>query len=50
MAHAERIAVWMRRQLSSARVGGFIVGLSGGQDDAECKMQNAKCGLQYAAF
>jgi NAD+ synthase len=34
MAHAERIAAWMRRQLSSAGARGFIVGLSGGLDSA----------------
>jgi NAD+ synthase len=34
MAQAERIAAWMRRQLSSAGARGFIVGLSGGLDSA----------------
>ena len=34
MAKAERIALWMRSQLSSAGARGFLVGLSGGIDSA----------------
>src|SRR5262245_8683075 len=34
MAHAERIAGWMRRQLNAAGARGFVVGLSGGVDSA----------------
>jgi NAD+ synthase len=34
MANAQRIAQWMRTQLSSAAARGFVVGLSGGVDSA----------------
>jgi NAD+ synthase len=34
MARAERVAAWMRGQLSSAGARGFVVGLSGGLDSA----------------
>src|SRR3954454_253681 len=34
MSSAERIAGWMRRQLSSSGARGFVVGLSGGIDSA----------------
>ena len=34
MAKAEKIALWMRSQLSSAGARGFLVGLSGGIDSA----------------
>jgi NAD+ synthase len=34
MAKAEKIALWMRSQLSSAGARGFLVGLSGGVDSA----------------
>jgi NAD+ synthase len=34
MARAERIATWMRRQLTAAGARGFVVGLSGGVDSA----------------
>jgi NAD+ synthase len=34
MATAERIAGWMRRQLSSTGARGFVIGLSGGIDSA----------------
>lgn len=34
MAQAERIAAWMRRQLTAAGARGFVVGLSGGLDSA----------------
>src|SRR5512140_514725 len=34
MPTAERIAGWMRRQLTSTGARGFIVGLSGGVDSA----------------
>ena len=34
MAKAEKIALWMRSQLSSAGARGFVVGLSGGVDSA----------------
>src|SRR3954471_17868121 len=34
MPAAEKIAGWMRRQLSSSGAGGFVVGLSGGIDSA----------------
>lgn len=34
MAAAERIAGWMRRQLSAGTARGFVVGLSGGVDSA----------------
>ena len=34
MAQAERIAAWLRRQLSSSGARGFVVGLSGGVDSA----------------
>src|SRR4051812_49460151 len=34
MATAERIAGWMRRQLTASGARGFIVGLSGGIDSA----------------
>jgi NAD+ synthase len=34
MAKAERIALWMRSQLSAAGARGFVVGLSGGVDSA----------------
>ena len=34
MAQPERIAAWMRRQLTAAGARGFVVGLSGGMDSA----------------
>ena len=34
MAQAERIAAWMRRQLTASGARGFIIGLSGGLDSA----------------
>src|SRR5437879_5825024 len=34
MAKAEKIALWMRSQLSAAGARGFLVGLSGGVDSA----------------
>src|SRR5436853_5697083 len=34
MPTAERIAAWMRRQLSASGARGFVVGLSGGVDSA----------------
>jgi NAD+ synthase len=34
MPSAERIAGWMRRQLTASGAGGFVVGLSGGLDSA----------------
>src|SRR3954469_20737805 len=34
MAKAEKIALWMRSQLSSAGARGLLVGLSGGVDSA----------------
>jgi NAD+ synthase len=34
MAAAERIAGWMRRQLTASGAGGFVVGISGGVDSA----------------
>src|SRR5438128_67082 len=34
MAKPEKIALWMRSQLSSAGARGFLVGLSGGVDSA----------------
>ena len=34
MAKAEKIALWMRSQLSAAGARGFVVGLSGGLDSA----------------
>ena len=34
MATAERLAGWMRRQLTSSGGRGFVVGLSGGIDSA----------------
>ena len=34
MAKAEKIALWMRSQLSAAGARGFVIGLSGGVDSA----------------
>src|SRR5262245_58981540 len=34
MAQAERIAGWMRRQLTASGARGFVIGLSGGLDSA----------------
>src|SRR3954454_2462757 len=34
MPSAERIAAWMRRQLTESGARGFVVGLSGGVDSA----------------
>src|SRR5436190_15860956 len=34
MATVDRIAAWMRQQLTSAGARGFVVGLSGGLDSA----------------
>src|SRR3954467_7794637 len=34
MPSAERIAAWMRRQLTASGARGFVVGLSGGVDSA----------------